>query len=325
MSKILDRRSAYCVCYDTKSNEHALGVLGTCRLSGLRTDKDAREEAQTEKLDIPTASTAPAVVTAVRVLDALAAFHGSATLDQLTRAIDEPRSSVHRILNTLVESELVQRLGQRGGYRMGPKVMSWGSAFLRAVNVIDEFKVVAPPIVARINETMQLAVLDWPDVVFVAYVDSQRPVRLVTEVGRRLPAHATAVGKALLAFSGVSAVERYRNQELRRLTPRTVGSVEELERQLVKARRRGWAEASEESSENLSCLAAPVRGHDGVVVAAMTICVPEPSLRLSYRQALGRELLNACRALSHQIGADEPCEAGVFRGPAMTRTAGGLR
>ena len=59
---------------------------------------------------------------------------------------------------------------------MGPKVMTWGSSFLRAVNLIDEFRTVATPIVARIDETMQLAVLDWPDVVFVSHVDSKRPV-----------------------------------------------------------------------------------------------------------------------------------------------------
>ena len=270
-----------------------------------------------EKLDIHTASTAPAVVTAVRVLDALSAFQGAATLDELTQAINEPRSSVHRILNTLVEGELLQRPGQRGGYRMGPKVMSWGSAFLRAVNLVDEFRSVATPIVARIDETMQLAVLDWPDVVFVAYVDSQRPVRLVTEVGRRLPAHATAVGKALLAFSGKSAADWSCQQELRRLTPRTVTSVEELERQLAKTRRRGWAEASEEASENLTCLAAPVRAYDGSVVAAMTFCVPEPSLKLSYRETLGRELLNGCSALSRRIGGEEPCSSPVAaKGPA---------
>jgi DNA-binding IclR family transcriptional regulator len=263
------------------------------------------EEAQLEKLDIRAASTAPAVVTAIRVIDALAALQGSASLDELTHAINEPRSSVHRILNTLVESELLQRPGPRGGYRMGPKVMTWGSSFLRAVNLIDEFRAVATPIVDRIDETMQLAVLDWPDVVFLSHVDSTRPVRLVTEVGRRLPAHATAVGKALLAFSGTSAADWYRHHEMRRLTPRTATTVEELERQLAKARRRGWAEASQESSENLTCLAAPVRAHDGRVIAAMTICVPEPFLKLSDRQALGRELLVGCSELSRQIGAED--------------------
>ncbi len=140
-----------------------------------------------EKLDIRAASTAPAVVTAIRVIDALAALQGSASLDELTHAIDEPRSSVHRILNTLVESELLQRPGPRGGYRMGPKVMTWGSSFLRAVNLIDEFRAVVTPIVDRIDETMQLAVLDWPDVVFLSHVDSTRPVRLVTEVGPPSP------------------------------------------------------------------------------------------------------------------------------------------
>ena len=264
-----------------------------------------------EKLDIRTPSTAPAVVTAVRALDALTGFQGSATLDELTRALDEPRSSVYRILNTLVESDLLQRPGQRGGYRMGPKVLAWGSSFLRAVNLIDEFQVVASPIVARVDETMQLAVLDWPDVVFVAYLDSQRPVRLVTEVGRRLPAHATAAGKVLLAFSTTSVADRYLHVEMRKLTERTVTSVEELERQLAKVRRRGWAEASQEAWENLTCLAAPVHGHDGRVVAAMTICVPEPSLKLSCRKALAGELLDGGNELSRQIGADDPCRARV--------------
>jgi DNA-binding IclR family transcriptional regulator len=272
------------------------------------------EEAPVAKLDTRTPSTAPAVVTAIRALDALTSLQGSATLDELTRVLDEPRSSVHRILNTLVENELLQRPGQRGGYRMGPKVMTWGSTFLRAVNVVDEFRIVASPIVARLDETMQLAVLDWPDVVFVAHLDSQRPVRLATAVGRRLPAHATAAGKVLLAFSGTSVVDRYRDCEMRKLTPRTVTSAEELEHQLGRVRRRGWAEASEEASENLTCLAAPVHDHDGRVVAAMTICVPEPSLKLSDRKQLARELLDGCDELSRLIGAEDPC-----RSPALAQ------
>lgn len=262
-----------------------------------------------EKLDIRAPSTAPAVVTAIRALDALTSLHGSATLDELTRVLDEPRSSVHRILNTLVENELLQRPGQRGGYRMGPKVMTWGSTFLQAVNIIDEFRVVAAPVVARLDETMQLAVLDWPDVVFVAHLDSHRPVRLATEVGRRLPAHATAAGKVLLAFTGTTAADRYRHVEMRKLTKRTVTSVEELDRQLTRIRRRGWAEVSQEASENLTCLAAPVRSYDGRVVAAATICVPEPSLKPPYRHQLVNELLGACDELSRQIGAAEPCRS----------------
>ena len=270
-----------------------------------------------EKLDIRSSSTAPAVVTAIRALDALTNLQGHATLDERTRALDEPRSSVHRILNTLVEGDLLQKPGQRGGYRMGPKVITWGSTFLRAVNLIDEFRIVAAPIVARVDETMQLAVLDWPDVVFVAFLDSQRPVRLATEVGRRLPAHATAAGKALLAFSGMSLADSYRHLEMRRLTPKTVTSVAELDRQLAKVRRRGWAEVCQEASENLTCLAAPVRGHDGRIVAAMTVCVPEPSLKPSYRRELARELVAGCEELSRQLGAETSCPDPI---PAQARS-----
>jgi DNA-binding IclR family transcriptional regulator len=241
-------------------------------------------------------------VTAVRVLDVLATCQGSASLDELTKALGEPRSSVHRILNTLVESDLLQRPRLRGGYRIGPKAMTWGSAFLNSVNLVDEFRAVAEPAVARINETMQLAVLDLPDVVFVAHVDSNRAVRLATAVGRRLPAHATAAGKVLLAFVEGPLADAYGERPLAQLTPRTVTSLEELDRHLARARRRGWAEASEESSANLTCLAAPVRSYDGMVVAAMTICVPEPALKLSDRRVLGHELVERSNELSRQIG-----------------------
>ena len=250
------------------------------------------------------------------MLDVLSACNGSASLDELTQALGEPRSSVHRILNTLVESDLVQKPRMRGGYRIGPKAMTWGSAFLNSVNLVEEFRAVVEPAVARTDETMQLAVLDWPDVVFVAHVDTKRAVRLATAVGRRLPAHATAAGKALLAFSPSSLPESYRDRPLSRLTPRTVTSFEELERHLARARRRGWAEASEESSVNLTCLAAPVRGYDGSVVAAMTICVPEPTLKLSDRRVLGRELVERSNELSRQIGWIDPYGLAEMTGEA---------
>jgi IclR family KDG regulon transcriptional repressor len=245
--------------------------------------------------------TAPAVVLAVRVLEELASRGGAVTLDDLTVAVDEPRSSVHRILNTLLQESFVQRVGARSGYRLAPRVMILGAAYLRELDLTEQFRSAATPIVLEINETMQLAVLDWPDAVFIAHVDSRRLVRLVTEIGRRVPAHASAVGKALLAFSSMNLVERYGELELQPVTKYTITELQALQAELIKTRRRGWARTFRESDESLCCLAAPIYRSPGDPVAAISICVPEPVMSKEKEAFLAGRLVAGAKTLSSRL------------------------
>jgi len=130
-----------------------------------------------------------------------------------------------------------------------------------------------------------VAVLDWPDVVFVAFLDSQRPSgwppRSAAGSRPTQPRPARRCSRSPVCRSptrtalGDAATDAEDGDFCRG-----------ADRQLAKVRRRGWAEVCQEASENLTCLAAPVRGHDGRIVAAMTVCVPEPSLKPSYRREL---------------------------------------
>ncbi len=126
--------------------------------------------------------------------------------------------------------------------------------------MVREFYRPAAPIHAQLDETIQLAVLSAPDVTFIARIDSTRAVRLVTHVGRRLPAHATAVGKAILAFSDPAEIEQVLAAGRRRLTDATITEPAALLEVLDQAQRDGHAREAEESSANLSCFAAPVFG-----------------------------------------------------------------
>ncbi len=246
-------------------------------------------------------SPAPAVATAARVLDALVARGGTVTLDELTLAVGEPRSSVHRVLRTLVSEHLVSRADPLPGYRLGSKLVEYSAAYLRDIDIINEFYVVATRVSSEINETMQLAMLEWPDAVFIAKVDSNRPVRLVTGVGKRVPAYASAVGKVLLAYSSPELVERYRQQGLRRLTEHTVTTIGALRAELEVVRARGYAQADQESAANLCCLSAPVHQADGSVVA-LSICVPVPAIDPHYRGVLARQVCATAAELSCRLG-----------------------
>ncbi len=249
---------------------------------------------------------APSVMLASQILTALASRPGASTLDELASAVGQPRSSVHRVLNTLVHEEFVVRVGVRGGYSLGSKLTRLGAAYLRDFDIVEQFRAVAAPIVWEINETMQLAVLDWPSAIFIGHVDSRRRVRVATEIGGRLPANATAVGKALLAFSSTSFLDRNRNcpMEIVAMTKETITSVDALEADLSEVRARGWAHAFRESEESLCCIAAPVyRSTSSEPVAAMSICVPEPVLSSETERRLAERLLHGCAELSKRLGA----------------------
>jgi DNA-binding IclR family transcriptional regulator len=244
---------------------------------------------------------APAVTTAVRLLDALAARRGAASLDELTRAVAEPRSSVHRVLTTLVAENIVHRTEARGGYRLGPKLVEWGSAYLNGIDLFDEFHRVARSIVSELNETVQLEILDWPDAVRVAKVDSSRQVRLVTDIGGRVPAHACAGGKVLLSFHP-ELVSRYGT--LTPLTANTITSLRSLRTELDQVREAGLAEETQEAAETLCGLAAPVCGRDGSgVVAALSICVATTCIEPGYRKILTDSVRGGAEELSRRFGA----------------------
>jgi DNA-binding IclR family transcriptional regulator len=154
---------------------------------------------------------------------------------------------------------------------------------------------------ARLDETIQLAVLSSPDVTFVARLDSSKAVRLVTQVGKRLPAHATAVGKAILAFSDHAEIERVLSSGLPQFTENTITDPAEFLGVLDQARREGYATEVEESSVNLSCFSAPVLGPDGMARAGLTICVPKHDVDAARSAELIREVRAGARELSETL------------------------
>lgn len=248
----------------------------------------------------PTLSTrapAPAVETAARLLDALAAHGGTSTLDELTRDVGEPRSSIHRILTTLISVGAVSRAPRRGGYRLGLKVLDWGSAYVKAVDLFDEFRSLAIALSAEVNETVRLAMLDLPDVVWVAKVDCTRAVRLASEIGQRDPVHASAAGKVFLASSAplIDSLE-----SLPPVTPHTLTSLDALCAELAAVRESGYAIDQQEAAENLCSVAAPVTT-GGAVVAAMSISVCCRTLDGAYRDTLVSGLLEASSALGRSV------------------------
>jgi IclR family acetate operon transcriptional repressor len=184
-------------------------------------------------------------------------------------------STAHRLLSTLIECGYVVQSARTSRYRLSYKVIRLsGSAEQR----IERLRGVVRPHLTAIrdssDETANLVVLDRFTTVYVDQVASPRSVRMHTEIGTSVAAHATAGGKAMLAFLPDSAVEDLTARPLEALTPRTVTTPDAFRAELERARERGYAVDDEESEEGVVSIAAPVFGHDGIVHAAGALAGP---------------------------------------------------
>jgi DNA-binding IclR family transcriptional regulator len=247
----------------------------------------------------------PAVHRALDILEMLL-DRQNISAPEVSGHLSLPRSTVHELLASLAEREyLIPVEGQPSRFRLGPRVFHLGSTFLDRMDMVAEARTAAESVAQASDETVQVAVLDGTDVVYIAKADSAHPVRLVSAVGRRLPAHCTALGKMLLSGLGDDALELHypRDRPLTGMTPNSITSLARLREQLKQIREQGLASDDCESNDAIRCVAAPVYDHTGSMVAAMSISVPTlrwtPEKGIEWSELVGK----GAATLSHRLGA----------------------
>lgn len=249
-----------------------------------------------------------AVPAVTRALDILELFLDRPDLSapEITERLALPRTTVHELLTTLADrAYLVPTPGQPTRYRLGMRLFQLGSVFADQLDLAHEAREVAQKVAADCDETVHVAVLDGADVVYVAKVDSTHPVRMVSAVGRRLPAHCTGVGKMLLSGLSTDALDARcpRDRELPGMTPRSITSPARLRTHLAQVREHGVAYDECESNESVYCVAAPVYDHGGAMVAAMSISVPSIRWTTERREEWTDLIRDGAEELSQRLGA----------------------
>jgi len=218
------------------------------------------------------------VKSAERVLDLLefiGAGEDGVTFVQIGKELGIPKSSLHALLDVLHGREYVQLDEDTRKYSLGVKVWEAGRAYQRRHGMIELARPVLRAIVARVNETVQLAELAGRDNVYLDKADSTHPLRLQSQVGTRLPAYATGVGKALLAqLSNEEVRTRFGTGGLPVHSPTTLPTVDALIEELEITRERGFAIDNEEYSAGVFCVAVPVHEAAGPAGTAISVSVP---------------------------------------------------
>jgi IclR family acetate operon transcriptional repressor len=235
---------------------------------------------------------------AARLMDAIAANAGHASLKVLAAETGLHPSTAFRILAALGEVGFVERDGA-GHYRLGRKLGVLGASAARGVDLRAESLDLMERLRDRVGETVNLTVREGDQVIYVERVSPQRMMRVEQVIGSRAPLHVTAVGKLMLRELGEPFVAGYAERTgLPRYTPHTIGSLGDLRREVDEAGRRGIAFDNEEAEEGVGCIGALVRDASGAVVAGLSISAP-----MDRRQdEWARELRATADAISERLG-----------------------
>jgi IclR family transcriptional regulator, pca regulon regulatory protein len=163
---------------------------------------------------------------------------------------------------------------EAGRFSLRPRVLELGFAYLSSLSLPEVAQPHMEALVAKINESSSISVLDDTDVVYVARVPTRRIMSITLAVGARLPAYATSMGRVLLAaLPEAQLEERLARIEVRPLTPRTVKDHASLRRVIEQVRKRGYAVVDQELEQGLRSAAVPIHDASGAVVAALNVSV----------------------------------------------------
>ena len=236
----------------------------------------------------------------LEVLEALAASPGRRSLVELSRTLDIPKSSLHGILRTMARRGWVETDPTGTRFGLGVRALEVGAAYLDANDAVGLVAGVLDDLSRQFGEAVHLGRLDGPDVVYLAKRESVHRLRLYSAIGRKLPAHATALGKALLAQS--PDPDGQLRWPLPQLTARTVTDRDALFAELERTRARGYAVDREENTDGIVCFAIPVPFADPPI-DAISISVPaarigpESEERISGALARAMDQLRAARSM----------------------------
>jgi IclR family acetate operon transcriptional repressor len=264
--------------------------------------------ASSRRAETPAASeryVIPNLRNACRILKLLGRQPDGLKAAELARALGLPVTTTLRIMTTLHLEGLARKTD--GRFALGPALIQLGTAALDGV----ELRALAQPVLQRLSvatdETAHLAIPAENRSLIVAVQDSPHPLRAASRPGFTAELHCSSTGKTFLAFLHADRLdELYRDARLTKRTPRTLVTLAALKREIALTRKRGYGFDDEEFSRGVRCLAAPVRGADGTVLAAIGITAATVRFTKDRVPEIAAAVKSAAAELSVMLGYSGP-------------------
>ncbi len=238
---------------------------------------------------------------ALQVLEILAKLQ-TAGVTEIAAEIGVHKSTVSRLIAVLESRGFVEQLTDRGKYQLGFSIVRLAGSTTARMDLVKQSQDICDQVAEKTGETTNIAILDGDRIINVVESVGRGEIALRSWVGQSNPAHATSSGKILLAALPSSEVRARVGRKLESYTPATVTDFGRLCTELEAAREHGWAPTREELETGLNAVAAPIRDHNGSVIAALSISGPAYRLEQSRFEEVAQVVVGAATQISRRIG-----------------------
>lgn len=246
----------------------------------------------------------------IAVLEVLASSQEGMSLSEIARAIHASKGTISPVIHTLAKRKLIFSNKATQKYQIGINAYCIGASYAENMGVIDYIRSIMKDIMEQSREMCLMGILDGRHILYLAKVDSDEPLRIVAQVGSRIPAHCTALGKAILSNYRSEEIKALYPDGLTALTSNSITDFSLLEKQLEVVRKTNIAFENGESNEYSNCLAVPL-SKDGRVIAAISICIPAYRHTEEKNQLIKKLLFDAKEKIelyfrTHEIDFENP-------------------
>jgi DNA-binding IclR family transcriptional regulator len=240
----------------------------------------------------------------IRILKALAAGPGRLGVSELSNRLGLAKGTVHGLLKTLMAHGLVEQHADSDKYQLGPELLQLSNRYLDLSDLRSRSLAWSELLAVRASESVRVGALHGVGVLIVHHVFRPDSSLQILEVGEVLPVHATALGKAVLAYLPGDVQQDLLGDDLRKLTGHTLVTKAALKRELNSIRTRGYAVEREEAVIGEAGVAAPIFNSKTEPVGAVGIAGPRSRiLRRGQEPSMAAAVLEAARGISRDLGA----------------------
>jgi DNA-binding IclR family transcriptional regulator len=248
------------------------------------------------------------VLRAAQILESFSLEKPTYSHSEISKKLGLNKASVTRLLSSLEKAGLLEKDSENGKYGLTVKLYQIGSVYINRTGLPEAARPVLSELAASCNESSHLTILHDFEVLYIDRVECSRPIRMMSYVGRKLPAYCTGTGKVFLAHLSEEDLKTFfRVVKMRRITPKTLTNRAALKLELPQIRLQGYAVDRGENETEVVAVAAPVRDQIGEVVAAVSIAGPVYRItEEGIRESIIPAVVRAAAMISKRLGYADP-------------------
>jgi DNA-binding IclR family transcriptional regulator len=246
---------------------------------------------------------------ALDIIELLAIARPSLGVTSIGSRLSLHKSTVHRLLKALEGRGYVEKDAE-GRYSLGLKLLELSSQRLNQLELKTEASPILRSLAARVQTAVHLAILRGSDAVYIEKIEPVSNIRMYSQIGKRIPAYCSALGKVLCADKGEAELAAMADGfAFESFTPNTIDNPSAFILEVARMRERGYAIDDEEHEAGIRCIAAPIRDYTGRIIAALSVSGPSELVRRDRDDEIGAMALEAALEISLRMGYGGPAHA----------------